>query len=87
MVVRSECRRTESERERLLTVKRYRANERITANAFATDSKQIAWQIGFEISKVWGKRAERSGERRRVARRDEKNEIEDAQRCTKIRNP
>lgn len=86
MVVRCECRRTESERERLLTVKRYRENERITANAFATDSK--LWRIAYEISKVWGKRAERSGESsgRRVARRDE-NEMEEAQRCTKIRNP
>lgn len=80
MVVRGECRRTESERKRLLTVKRYQGNGHITANAFATDSKL------FEISKVWGKRAERSEESRRVARRDE-NEIEEEERCTKIRNP
>lgn len=87
MVVRSECRRTESERKRLLTAKRLSGETAdTTSDAFATDS------IATVADRV--RNFESSGKKRREERREptssstrREKEIEDAERCTKIRNP
>lgn len=77
MVVRSECRRTESERERLLTVKRYRANGRTTANAFCNEFETVADRVrNFESL------GKKSGEERSEATSSPKRRERDGRGAT-----